>query len=252
MKKVSHWARKHPALARIYIIVGLILITTIAVVTGHNLSLLGVRLNFNAVYFSILLYVMAWLAYPRKNGSQNAAKSSYYYFRQKSCDFMLAATTFCMLVLISNRSGKVWFGIESRAAFSMKPGPGADSTKHQFKTIKAFSAAVKNSDGSLLKWKERKQLLKEQIRAIKKADDMSKGAKVALIILSVIVALGLLVAVAALACNISCSGGEGAAIVIFVLGAAAIIFLLTVAIRSISGKRRKRKQLIEEEERKGQ
>ena len=93
----------------------------------------------------------------------------------------------------------------------------------------------------------KKKLLKEQLRAIKKSGEISKGGKVALIILSVIVALGLLYLVAALACNISCSGSEGGAIILAVGGTALVIFLLVITLRAILGKKKKPKPDIKPE-----
>ena len=112
----------------------------------------------------------------------------------------------------------------------------------QTREIQEIVASSRNETGKSLKWKERKKLLKEQISAIKKDNDMSKGAKVALIILSVAIALGLLYAVAALACNISCGGSEAGAIVVMVGGAAVVTFLLIIAIKSITGKKKKPKK----------
>lgn len=99
---------------------------------------------------------------------------------------------------------------------------------------------MKDANGKQLSWKERKKLLKAQVRAIKKADDLSNGAKVALIFLSALVALGLLFLVAALACDLSCSGSGAAAVLVGLAGTALIALLLVVVIRAILGKKRKK------------
>ena len=87
----------------------------------------------------------------------------------------------------------------------------------------------------------KKKILKEQIREIKKANDLSEGTKVLLIILSIVVAIGLLFLVAALACNLSCSGSDAVAVIVGIGGLALIIFLLIIAIRAITGKKKKGK-----------
>lgn len=71
---------------------------------------------------------------------------------------------------------------------------------------------------------------------------MSDGAKAGLIILSVLLAIGLLYAVAALACNISCDGSE-AGVVVMIGGAAVTVFLLIVAIRAKPGKKKAPKKM---------
>jgi hypothetical protein len=116
-----------------------------------------------------------------------------------------------------------------------------DSSVSTYKPLAAFAASMKNEEGKMLKWKERKQLLKEQVKAIKQAKDMSKGAKAALIILSIMVALGLLALVAALACDLSCGGSDTAALLVAVGGTALIVFLLMLTIKAINKKSREPK-----------
>jgi hypothetical protein len=115
-----------------------------------------------------------------------------------------------------------------------------DSTK-TYKSLEEFKKMMKDENGKPLKLKERKKLLKQQIRAIKNADDMSDGGKVALIILCVLLAIVLAYGVAALSCSLSCSGAEGAAVVVAILGAAGIVFLTIFLIRGIVRKSKKSK-----------
>ena len=71
---------------------------------------------------------------------------------------------------------------------------------------------------------------------------MSNGAKVGLIILCVLAAIGLLYGVAALACSLSCGGSEGAATLVMIGGVGVIAFLLVIAIRAITKKNNKPKK----------
>jgi hypothetical protein len=107
---------------------------------------------------------------------------------------------------------------------------------------------MKDANGNLLKWKERKKLLKVQVRAIKQTEDISKGGQIALIVLSCLVALGLVLLVASLACELSCNGSEGAAVIVGLLGTGLIVFLLVLAIRAITGRKRKAKKMEPEPE----
>jgi hypothetical protein len=114
-----------------------------------------------------------------------------------------------------------------------------DSTVKTYKSFTAFSESLKDETGKSLKWKEKKKLLKEQVKGIQKAADLSPEGKIALIILSVLVALGLILLVAALACSLSCGGSSGAAILVGLGGTGLVILLLTLAIKGINGKKKK-------------
>ena len=105
---------------------------------------------------------------------------------------------------------------------------------------------ISNNGFRSLKWKKKNRLLKNQVRAIKKSDELLKGAQIVLIILSVIVALGLLGLVAALACNLSCGGSDAIAILAGLGGTALVTFLLIITIKAILGKKKK-KPIVQEE-----
>ena len=92
---------------------------------------------------------------------------------------------------------------------------------------------VKCSNG-----KKEKKLLKAQIKGIREADDMDEGERVALIILSVVLAMLALFGIFVLACNLSCAGSEAAALIVGIGGTALVIWLLVITIRSINRKKR--------------
>lgn len=162
-----------------------------------------------------------------------------FYARQKTCDFLLAFSTFLILIYIGNRPAVLFqsspFSYASNTMTKIVPG---DSSLTSYKSIREFSASIRDKEGKLLKWKERKNLLKEQVRSIKKADTLSEGGKAGLIVLSVLVAIGLLALVAGLACNLSCNGSEGAAALVGIGGTALIIFLLFLVIKGIKKNRK--------------
>lgn len=246
MKKISLWAKHHQWPARFIIISCFILLTITGILVGILLDDLDFILPSAILSTCIVLYFTGILFYPSKS-KRRKFNPSLLYKTQKKLDFLLAACTFLMIICISNnRFQSLQYFPSLQAATVSKPTPPADSTIKTYKTINAFSASLKDENGKSLKWKEKKKLLREQIRAIKKSGDMSKGAKVALIILSVIVALGLLYAVAALACGISCNGSEAAAIVVGIGGVFLVILLFVLTIRAITGKKKK-KAIIQEE-----
>ena len=147
-----------------------------------------------------------------------------------------------MIVYFGNQPNKVFNNSTSVNATIPATSFPSDSTIKTYKTIAAFKASLKDETGKSLKLKEKKKLLKEQVGAIKKDNNLSNGAKVALIILSIVAALGLLYVVAALSCSLSCGGSEGAAVLVMIGGAGLIAFLLIMAIRAILGKKKKTKK----------
>jgi len=82
-----------------------------------------------------------------------------------------------------------------------------------------------------------KEEFKKQIKvyAVAKIKGNNDGAgKALLIALTIIGAVGLLYLVAALACTLACNGSDAAAVIVAILGAAAVIWLTVVIIQRIS------------------
>lgn len=245
MKKISIWARHHIWPARIVIIISILILHILAVITGMLLFQLNIVLSPALLAISLAAYYIVFLLYPSKWQKQNIS-SSLFYKKQKVCDALLAACSFTAVLFISNDQFQriQYFSPVQASSNSLLP---VDSTIKGYKSIGQFSASLKTPEGKKLKLKERKKLLKQQVVAIKNDPDMSNSNKVLLIILSSIVALGLLGLVAALACGISCDGSVLGAILVGLGGTALVIFLLVVAIRAINGKKRKQKRKAMEE-----
>jgi amino acid transporter len=248
MKKISTWARVHKRPARIAIVVSFILLNILGIMTGVWLAGLGVMLSYSAAIMFVLIYSVGLLAYPSRLLKNGRPARSSFYIRQKTCDALLATATFCLVIYLGNRPETILrYFSSANAAMSVTNILPKDSSARTYKPLKEFSLSMKDGKGTLLKWKERKKLLKEQVKAIKKSE-MSSGGKVALIILSVLLAVGLIYLVAALACSLSCNGSEAAAVIVGIAGTGLVIFLLVIAIKAILGKEKKRKRQIEAEE----
>lgn len=243
MKQLSLWARNHKRKARIAMVFAWLMLTALAIIIGTTLNELSIELPSTVLLTTVALFFAAIFYYPL-----HSQKSFYgadaFYIKQKSCDLVLAACSFCMTLYVANKPGTLFqhYG-NLYAATVIEPSVLKDSTTKTYKSIKDFSSSMKNEDGKMLKWKERKKLLKQQVKAIKTSGDMTNGEKTLLTILSVLVALGLLFLVASLACNLSCNGSEAAAIIVGVGGAGLVVFLLVLAIRGIHGKKKKRKNI---------
>jgi len=238
MKQISLWAKYHKTSARIIIVFSSLLLLIGGTITGSLLKDLNIILPKELLFAIALIYLIALIYYPVKSIKRKLTGHNFYV-RQKKMDCVLIASSFLLMACISNDGFKPLNAINifQPAAASLPSTPG-DSLTTKYKSITAFSASLKDANGNSLKWKEKKKQLLHQVKAIRKADELSEGAKIALIILSVIVALGLLALVASLACSISCSGSGAGAILVGVGGTALVVFLLVIAIRAINGKKK--------------
>lgn len=239
MRKYSTWGKHHKGAARLLIVSAFIVLTFLGITTGVLLGSLGTQLEDSWMVVATAVYLAAVLAYPfRKRAGTRTSK--LYYARQKTCDGILATVTFLMLVYMGNRP-EAFFNYSGSLHAATTALVPKDSGARQYKTLAAFSKSMKDAEGKQLRWKERRKLLKEQVRSIRKADDMSKGTKAALIVLSVLIALGLIYLVLALACELSCAGSEAAAVIVGIGGIGLVILLLVITIRGIIGKKRKKR-----------
>jgi hypothetical protein len=244
MKKISYWAKDHKQEARIAIVICYVLLNSLAIISGYLLQQAGVLLLPVFLICCFAVFIIAVMVYPSKYRKGLSLSSSAFYNLQKTCDWVIVSCTFCMIFYLSNRPENLFRFYPKVNAIIINP-TSKDNAGEPYKSISNFSSSLKDKDGNLLKWKERKKLLKEQVRSIKKDKELSKGAKTLLIILSVIAAAGLFFLVAALSCNLSCSGYDAAAVLVGVGGTALIIFLLVFAIRAITGKKGKGKKTSE-------
>ena len=102
--------------------------------------------------------------------------------------------------------------------------------------LKAFTNGEKQAFS-----KKEKRIIKDEFKyqlaqyaKAKLTGDKKGGDQTALIILTCIVAVGLIYLLAAIACNLSCSGSDAAAVIVLVVGLAAIIWGMVVIMRRIN------------------
>src|ERR1700752_3784405 len=108
MKKISAWAKKNPWKARLMIIVSHILILLLAWFTGSNISGLSDTLPGYLKIVFVLVFIIAAFSYPVKK-DHSIGRSGFLYAKQKTCDFLLALSTFGMVTGIA-ASGEISFG----------------------------------------------------------------------------------------------------------------------------------------------
>ncbi len=243
MKKISYWAKKHIWQTRLLIILIYILLNIIGIFTGKLLKEINVIIP--QVYFivAIICTIVLWIWYPDKN-TKKRFSSVTLYVRRKFSDFSLGAVTFLMIIYAGNNWEHLFIKTESANASNITD-LSKDSSIYNIPLIKNFIAGIKGIDVSKLSQREKLRIIKNQIKTIKHDKETSKGDKTLLIILSVIIALGLLGGLAALSCSIGCAGSEALAVIVGVAGTFLIIFFLIRIIKHMSNPTEKKKENVE-------
>ena len=237
MKQLSLWAKKNHRKARLIIIVSHLLILLLAWFTGSEISGLSDELPGYLKIIFVLVFIIAAFSYPVKK-----SKPGYSYAKQKTCDFLLALSTFGMATGIA-ASGAISFGSLSPLYAST---PSAINNNMKDPTAEQILASLKYRDKSTLTRAEKRILkaeFKKQLKIwtlAKISGNKGEGDKAGLLILAIIGAVGLFFLVAALSCSLACNGSDAAAIVVLLLGTAAIVLGLIAIIRSINREKRKR------------
>lgn len=234
-KQLSFWAKQHKWSSRFIIVFSFLIMNALAIITGSLFNDLNINFPVWFLVLSILAFSFAWLKYP--NEDQDRGRT---YVLRKTCDSILIGSTFLMLTFFGNHRLNPFDNSILFASTVNSYSLPKDSTK-AYKSVEDFKKSLYDESGKPLKWKERKKLLKEQVKAIKKDKTISDGGKVGLIILCVLLALILAYGVAALACSLSCAGSDAAAVIVAVLGLGGIVLLTIFLIRSIIRKSKKEK-----------
>lgn len=241
MKKLSLWAKHHKWQARLIITIAYLVLIFLGIITGFLLGDLRVTIPYWIMYVFILMAVFAAYYYPgRRPAKADWAKKNAHYRRQKTCDGLLVAATFLMVMCIANEPRhsfrySFFFNPVNAASVSVMP---KDSARNSYLPMKAYQNSMQDDAGNLLKWKERKKRIKTQVKAIRKANDLTDGQKIALILLAVLIGLGIGFGIVALSCNLTC-GGSALGSVALVCGVGLLILAFVLVIKKLSGKKKK-------------
>lgn len=234
MKKLSFWAKAHPRKAITLIVVLKISLVVLAVYTGNQFYKTGISLSPWLIAFATLLLATGVAFYPAKGIKQ--------YALRKACDYTIALASFIAITcMASNGFSNFSPFTETNASI-----PG----KRIAPTAQEILNSLQYRDKESLSRKEKRVLKKEFFKEMKvyaeaKAFGDKKTANEALaIIVSILAAVGLLYLVGALACSLSCSGSDAAAIIVAILGLAGVIIGLIFVIRAIhrGAKKREKKE----------
>lgn len=231
MRNLSIWAKSNPAKARV--IIGLA-----HIFGGVNAIILGIILYVTEFGYSSWLMVtlanlffVAFFFYPRKSSIKGLFK--YSYFRQKLHDFTLVVSGILAFALMINN----FLSLNSSAVpfenSEVKLIVHKAESHPEANTKKGFKSELR------AKAKQLRKNIKKELKELKKAWKNQKRngnpglVKALLIMLTIGVAVSLGMLVAALACNLSCSGYEALALIVLILGWGGIVWLGIIAIKNI-------------------
>src|SRR5688572_3903340 len=144
MKQLSLWAKNHKWKARIAMVIAWLTLTALAINIGTTLTGLNIELSSTVLLITVALFLAAIFYYPL-----HSQKSFYgadaFYIKQKSCDLLLAVSSFCLILYAANKPGTLFqhYG-NLYAATVIEPSVLKDSTLKSYKSIKDFSASMKN------------------------------------------------------------------------------------------------------------
>ena len=210
MKSLSYWAKLNPRKAQLSIVTLYIIINILAVYVGLLFHDLGIRIHGSVFYSAFILFLLSIMLY-RKKGR---------YFYRKTLDLLLISCTFMMIGSGSNQMHEPTI----HSPVAPLPVNGITSMKQTAEQTRYKSIGVKKS--SFKKIKKQKQKINTLIKAL-------------LITLVVAGALVSIYLIGILSCNISCSGAEGLAIVVLVLGLIGVLGGAYFLIRRILGYKRR-------------
>ena len=226
MKRISFWAYHHKWTARFLIVFSWLIINCIGLFLGDALAVTKFILPSLWVYAIAFIFIVAFVTYPSK---KEKSKCKNFYSNRKNSDLLLLSTTFLLIISYGNhyelqRNQSPFHFTYANASEIKENGLPANES--------SIVLSTKKNPSLIKQWKKK---LKDNIRTIRKEyKEASPGEKAALIVLTLIVALALLFLVLNLSCSLSCSGSDGAALVVGLLGTALIVFLSVRVIKRIN------------------
>lgn len=236
--KISSWAKRNPWPSRVMIVVSHLLLTAFAILLGWILIELRITLPSIIFLSAVLIFSFGVIIYPLKAEKRVKYGKIEFYKKQKFADLLLVTSTFLIILqggnsYFSNEMKpieKVW-SIAAKACYVKVTPPETVASAID-------NPSEKQVEKNITDRKEKRSNLKSKLgNILSEINNSNDGGKAGLGILLIIGSLGLLFLVVALACNLSCSGAEGAAIMVGILGGAAIIFLLLKAFKLMGKKK---------------
>lgn len=230
MKRLSLWAYHHPWAARLLIVLCYGVLNVTGFLIGDLLLLLGVHLGTALLYGGTAVAAITLMLYPQRRDKH---RYRHYYLRQKTCDGLLIATTFLLIVSTANLRPGVATPFASTPVQAVVPAtvyPAGSIPPAKRVTKASFLSVVRNKALHIF------QKARDSYKRISTRD------KIILTALLALLAAAAMYGVIAWACSLSCSGSEAVGWIVLIAGTGAVIFLVLWAGRTINRAYRRRKE----------
>lgn len=249
MKHLSYWAKHHPLAARAIIVTAHTIAAIFAFKTG-----LWLYARYDVAWpvwlFPVLLLLTVWVksAYPTQPPAETTAADQHYWRSRR----VLVGMTLCawLFVLLAGNRTAQWSeqplenslsGTPDSATSTTERGPAAYGQVPFLMTDGGKSMHIKTTFKWLKikkkTWVEKKVQRIRQRSAHAGREGLDVAVQVLLTLLLIAVSMVLVTLVAALSCELSCSGQEGLALVVLLVGGGLIIWGLVAGMIAIWKKR---------------
>ena len=223
MKQISFWAKDHKFVSRILIIFGFFFLNITGLFLGDLLHSTDVRFSPLFCFIATVMFISGTIFYPSK---KNKKKYADFYRRQKLADGVLIFSTFLLLIYFGNSVN------ENRIRIS-QPVYGISIMPYS-RAISSGSPVSIHAGKSSLSKKSVKKTFHKRIKDFRKRyKNSTETEKTILIVLCLLAGGAAIVLLMGLCCSLACSGAEGLALVVGIVGGAGIIFGLIKLIQRI-------------------
>ena len=236
MKSLSYWAKSHPLQAQVFIVA----IHTIAAATTFKTGVwLYARhdVAWPIWFFPLLLALTAGvkIAYPRKRLTETAISADHRYWRSRQLMFGMTLCAWLLVLLAGNRT----------AQWSVQPSASVENTAKRSPAAYSQMPLLMTDGGKVMyaktafKWLKikKKTYFEKKVQRIRQQAAGRSGldpvVQVLLTLLTLAVASFLALLIAGLACELSCSGQEGLAVLVAVLGGGLLLWGLIATMIAI-------------------
>jgi hypothetical protein len=231
MKNISRWASHHIIAARILIALFQIIVALLAIFLANQLSDQDIHFSVGWMYAGIASFLILFFLYPH-----TVSNPRNHFKKQKTFDFLLAALGFCLVMFLTDQLNQPFNSSSPVSASTLIKTPSAYKNPEAERLLKAFKSGEKTKfnarEKRILKKEFKYQLKKYALDKI--TGNSSDGTQTALIILTIVTAVGIFLVLASLACDVSCSGSDAGAILILALGTAGLVWATIAIIRAIN------------------
>lgn len=221
MKAISYWASRHIVYARILIVFIKLSLVVLAAYTAVLLTRLDIVLPYAWLSVTCLILTFAAIiCYPSRQHKKRT------YWRQKICDFTLPFCSFIIITAALNNIDSLP-NITGAYASSIVKNPTAADIMASGKT----RAQLTRKEKRILRHEFTRQLKNYALAKI--SNDQQKAENSWKVALAIIGFIGLTILLAGLVCELSCGGSDAAAVLVGLLGFAALIWGLVALLKRI-------------------